>query len=327
MRSLLIVAVALAALLAPIASAEDCQPLKRYGTIPFEPDENAHVYLPASVNGFQTHFMLDTGAYWSIIRGDIAKHLNLTIKKSYAVIMHDASGALIDTLTVVPDFKLGKMAFGAAEFFIGGLDENTPMEGNAGVVGQNLFTQVDIDLDNAGHKFSLFSQDHCPGDGVYWSDEAVILSYKRDRSSQNQTTSRIRKSVDKNQIDEPVVSAELQGKPVTVLFDTGATFTSIDLDHARNVFGIGPGSPGVEPASKVYVGSGAQVQTYRYVFKELTISGIRFENVPVLLGDFGDLAQVILGMHEMKQLHIYFAFKEGKIYVTAANAGMKPARP
>lgn len=327
MRNIFAAMISIMTLLAPIAAAEECKPLKRYGTIPFEPDEIAHIYLPASVNGFQTHFMLDTGAYWSIIRGDVAKHLNLTVKKSYNVVMHDASGALIDTLTVVPDFKLGQMGFGAAEFFIGGLDQNTPMDGNAGVVGQNLFTQVDIDLDNANHKFSLFSQDHCPGEGVYWADEAVILSYRRDRSSMNQTTSRIRKSVDKNQIDEPIVSAELQGKPVTVLFDTGASFTAMDLDHARSVFGITPASPGVELDTKVYVGSGAQVQTYKYVFRELTISGIRFENVPVLLGDFGNTAQVILGMHEMKQLHIYFAFKEGKIYVTAANAGMKPARP
>jgi hypothetical protein len=34
---------------------------------------------------------------------------------------------------------------------------------------------------------------------------------------------------------------------------------------------------------------------------------------------------LILGMNEMKHLRLYFAFKEGAIYVTAADAGRPPA--
>ena len=116
------------------------------------------------------------------------------------------------------------------------------------------------------------------------------------------------------------MTAELAGKPVRLLFDTGATFTSMDLEHAHRVFGITKDTPGVQPAGSVNVGSGARIGTYRYVFPELTISGIRFENVPVLLGDFDGSVQVILGMNEMKKLRLFFAFKEGAIYVTAADA-------
>ena len=201
------------------------------------------------------------------------------------------------------------------------------MEEDGGVVGRNLFTQIDVEFDNAGRSISFFSQDHCPGEGVYWADEAVVLEYQRDQLSRSRSASRIKGDYDKNQIDTPVVSAELMGKPVTVLLDTGATYTSIDLEHARKVFGIGPGSPGVESAGKVYVATGAPVETYKYTFKELTISGIHFQNVPVLLGQFGDIAQVILGMHEMKHLRMYFAFKEGKVYITDANAGKPNSAP
>ena len=73
------------------------------------------------------------------------------------------------------------------------------------------------------------------------------------------------------------------------------------------------------------MGTGARIQTYTYTFKELVISGIRFENVPVRLGDFDGQAQVVLGMNEMKHLRLYFAFKEGVIYVTDANAGRSAA--
>ena len=100
----------------------------------------------------------------------------------------------------------------------------------------------------------------------------------------------------------------------------------MDWEHAARVFKLTPETPGVVEAGEVMVGTGTRVKTYKYTFKELVISGIRFENVPVLLGDFGDTAQVILGMNEMKHLHLYFAFKEGRIYVTAANAGRTPAK-
>lgn len=324
MRNWLLAAALLAALTTTQASAEECKRLQRFGTIPFEPDETAHAYLPATISGFKTKLMLDTGAYWSILHDDLVKQLGLKTKKAYFVTMIDASGAPIDTLAVTPEFKLGQLNFGAAEFFVGGGIPGEPLEADGGVVGRNLFTQLDIEFNNAGKAISFFSQDHCPGEGVYWSDEAVVLEYQRAQITRSRGASRIRGDIDKNQIDEPIVSAELMGKPVTVLFDTGATFTAMDLEHAEKVFGITPSTPGVVASEKVYVGSGAQVQTYTYTFKELTISGIRFENVPVRLGQFGNIAQIILGMHEMKHLRMFFAFKEGRIYITDANAG-RPA--
>lgn len=325
MRKLFFVG-ALMAALSTQSFAEDCKPLARYGKVPFEPDANAHIILPVNVAGFSTKMMLDTGAYWGLLREDLAAQLNLQTRTNYNLNLFDASGKKIDKSVVVPDFRIGSLGFGATEFFVSGLYTDRPLPERAGVIGQNLFTQVDLEVDNAGKTISLYSQDHCDGEGVHWADEAVILDYKRDNSKRTKTASRVRRGIDKNQIDEPIVAAELQGEPVTVLFDTGASNTSMDWEHAARVFKLTPETPGVVEAGEVMVGTGTRVKTYKYTFKELVISGIRFENVPVLLGDFGDTAQVILGMNEMKHLHLYFAFKEGRIYVTAANAGRTPAK-
>ena len=317
----LVAAAALIGILTTPVYAEDCKPLQRYGRLAFEPDNNAHIILPVSIAGFSAKMMLDTGAHWGLLREDLVAQLNLKIRTNYNLNLIDASGKKIDKSVIVPDFKMGQLSFGAAEFFVSGLYTDRPMTERAGVVGQNLFTQADLEVDNAGKLIALYSQDHCDGEGVHWADEAVILEYKRDNEKRMNNASRTRRTIDKNQIDEPIVSATLQGEPVTVLFDTGASFTSIDWEHARKVFKLTPETPGVEPAGSVIVATGATVQTYQYTFKELVISGIKFENVPALLGDFGKSAQVILGMNEMKKLHIYFAFKEGRIYVTDANAG------
>jgi len=323
MRKLVLAAMALASWFAAVAGAEECKPLQRYASIPFQPDEYAQIYLPSRINGFQTHLLLDTGAFWNLLRSDLVEQLHLPTKRSYEIYMIDASGAKIDRITTVPEFALGDMKLNKLDFFVGG-SLGGSVETSGGVLGRNMFTKADVEIDNAGKTVSLYSQDHCAGDGVYWADEAVVLEYKRDTNGTSRAGSRIRSQISTEQLDEPIVSAELQGKPVTVLFDTGASMTSMDLEHAERVFGIRPDSPGVVPAGQAYVGSGALVQLYAYTFKELTISGIRFENVPVHLGQFGEDKQIVLGMHEMQHLHMYFAFREGRIYVTAANAGNKP---
>ena len=303
------------------ATAQECKPLLRYAQIPFQQDSTKHIHLPVMVGGIQSRMMLDTGAFWSLLRRDVATQLGLEPRRNYNLVMVDGGGTRIDQSVLVPAFRLGQLNFGAAEFFVSDFWAGAPLNEQAGVIGQNLLAKVHLEIDNAGKTVSIFSQDHCSGDGVYWADEAVILKYERKGARTRATGSRLKRDVDQNQIDEPVVTAELQGKPVRLLFDTGATFTSMDLEHARNAFGLTKDSPGVVPAGSVIVGSGATIETYRYVFSELKISGIRFENVPVLLGNFDRSAQVLLGMNEMSKLRIYFAFKEGAIYVTAADAG------
>jgi predicted aspartyl protease len=152
---------------------------------------------------------------------------------------------------------------------------------------------------------SLFSQDHCKGAGVYWSDEAVTLTFRRKQG---------------DPIAMPMVAADLDGETVRTLIDTGSTVTFLQLEHAKRRFGISPQSPGVEPDGSAQVPSGKSIETYRYMFKTLTISGIRFENVSVRLGNFDD-ADLVLGMNEIKKLRLYFAFKDQMIHITAADAG------
>lgn len=326
MRGMILAAMALGALSVSAARAEECKPLQRYGVIPFEYTSGGNITLPASLAGQKTHIMLDTGAYWGNIRDDLVKALNLKVRSANGIIMIDLSGEQMTQVAVVPDVKIGNLNFGAAEFFVSTGDRDVPLEEEAGLLGQNLLTQVDLEIDNAHKTISLFSQDHCDGDGVHWADEAVVLEYKRQKA-QGHTSTRIGQSIDANQIDPPIVIADFEGQPVPVLFDTGASFTSMDIDVARKRFGVTPSTPGVEPFGKVTVAAGGTLDTYKYTFKKLSIAGVNYENLPVLLAKFDNNTQVILGMHEMKHLHLYFAFKEGRIYITAADAGTKPGKP
>jgi predicted aspartyl protease len=319
MRKLFLIAAIWSASLVP-ALAESCR-LTRIAQIPYQTDARAHVFVPATLNGRNTHLMLDTGAFWSSISPPLVAALNLQPRDATDFYMVDAGGRRIDKMVTIAEMKLGSIPFDrAVEMYVDGGFPDTSLDRNGGILGRNLFTQMDLEIDPAGKTISLFTQDHCKGDGVYWADEAVTLMFKREKP-RTATGTNIRSKPSKHQIDTPIVAAELDGEVVSVLFDTGATKSGMDIEHAKRKFGIGPGSPGVEPAGKVYTGTGEAIETYAYTFNSLTIAGIKFENVPMLLGKFDEDAKVILGMNELKHLRMFFAFKDGMIHVTAADAG------
>jgi len=231
----------------PAVRAESCT-LTRHAVIPFTTDQTAHIYLPVTLADQPTRLMVDTGGAWSLINEPLAERLGLKIKTLGAAIFFDSSGAAIDRYVVVPGMKLGDLSFSIPiEFFVARLPQTKPLEEKGGTLGLNIFTHMDLEIDNAAKTVSLFTPSNCSGnDVVYWADEAVTLKYRVERSRAPTGT---RLGRPKNQITLPVVGAELEGEQVRVLFDTGSTVSSIDIDLARRRFGIGPGSPGVQPAA------------------------------------------------------------------------------
>jgi predicted aspartyl protease len=307
MRYLILAAISLLA--AAAVRAEQVCNLQRIAVIPFETDDSSHIYIPATIAGVRTRLMLDTGGWWSVVRNEIADAAGLKARTSYDVWIVDSAGKKQDKYVTVPELRLGatgNVVFGKPVDFVvvPGLDSK-PIEQFGGTIGLNFFTRMDLEIDNAGKTISLFKQDHCKGAGVHWANEAVTLRFKRDPG---------------NPIAMPIVAADLEGQIVRTLIDTGSTVTSMQLEHAKRRFGLTPQTPGVEPSGQIHLPGGSIVETYSYTFKALTISGIRFENVTVHLGDF-DEADLVLGMNEIKKLHLYFAFKDQMIHITAADAG------
>ena len=321
MRNQFSAAALLALVLTAPAFAEDCK-LKRYTVMPFELNEAGLITVPVTLGSLKSRMMVDTGAYWSFVNEGVVANLNLNVRTPDLIIV-DAAGEEIRRSAIVPAVKIGELNYGPAEFFVSKSLSNEPIDKDAGIIGINLLTRVDMEIDNAAKTISFFSAEHCRGDGVHWADEAVTLEYSKQKAKRP-TGSRIRQTNSKdykNQIDPPIVTAELEGEAISVLFDTGASYSAMDLELARRRFGVDLNTPGVVPAGKVRVGGGGTVDTYSYTFKTLTIAGIKFENVPILLGKFDEDSKLILGMHQMRHLHIYFSFAEGLIHVTAADAG------
>lgn len=301
MRSLF--AAVLLMICAVAARADEPCTLKQIAVLPFETDDSAHIFLPATMGGYRTRLMVDTGGWWSLIQEELAQKLKLEVRTSYDIWLVDGVGERLNKYVRVPDLTLGGRKVGASyDFVISKLSGARTIEEMGGTLGLNFFSTMDLEINFAGKTISLFSQDHCRGAGVHWANDWETLTMRKQAGER---------------IPMPMVSAELQGEEIRLLFDTGSTVTYLDLGHAKRLFKIGPGSPGVEPSGVTHLPSGKTVPLYQYTFDVLVISGVRFENVPVFMGDFDD-RDLVLGMNEIKRLRLYFAFKDRMIHVTAA---------
>src|SRR6185437_5374455 len=95
---------------------------------------------------------------------------------------------------------------------------------------------------------------------------------------------------------------------------------------AKRLFDLTPDSPGMKVAEDGTDGYGRSHKIYRYQFASLDMGGIAFKNPRIMVADMADNGiDMILGMHQLHGLHLYFAYKEKKLYVTSARGDISAA--
>jgi hypothetical protein len=181
----------------------------------------------------------------------------------------------------------------------------------AGVLGLDVLSADDVELDLAHNKLRLFSPDHCPHGVVYWSTSLAVaeipLSFQPTGALQ--------------------IDVMLDGKNLHAALKPDAP-SYMDMHVAHDVFGLYSDSPGMTQVS--VSSSDPEVTAYRYKFKSLTLSGMSVTDPNILVvGSPGAMcearahcfgnADLWIGASILKKLHLYFSFKEKILYATAAD--------
>src|SRR5262249_38061454 len=147
---------------------------------------------------------------------------------------------------------LGNLHASNVDFMIS--RDNPFGEGNkeiAGLLGADILSNYDVELDFGADKMTLLSPDHCPGKVIYWNPQAVaVVPIQVTRGG------------------DIVFPVTLDGKPVNATLDTGASDTVVNLGFAESTFGIGPTSPDVKAIDTLEHSHGSAV--LRTHFKTLT---------------------------------------------------------
>jgi len=316
---------ALALLASNAAADETCGPLKIVGQAIMLSTKGA-LLVPARVDGRDTKMIIDTGGWYRELSADLVKELDLHISKRQVGFI-DITGRSSNKSVTVSNFEIGTFKTKDAVFLV---PDGEYGEGIGGLMGPQMFMVVDLDLDFAEKKVNFVLQDHCPGKVVYWKTPSyAVIPFVQSNDGH---------------IRIPV---ELDGHQFNALLDTGADHSAISFRAAEGAFDITKDSPGV--TKNGYVNSDKRAAEYKRTFKTLTIAGITFNNptlalIPDLLRthqmndhrpplnshidintNTEGLDDVIVGLEELRHLHVYIAYKEQKVYISPI--AEEPAQP
>ena len=257
--------------------------------------------VPVSINGQQTQFLFDTGGIFTQISAALAGQFQIPINRTSDALV-DVTGRQAAGLAMIHEFRIGRQARNDVPLPI----SPDPVV-TTGLFSLNDMTPYDAEVDFGANVLKLFSQDHCPGVTAMPPSAAVIpFSLKNGHITMTVT---------------------LDGKPVIAILDTGSTGTNLRADVAKNIFGLSLGGPDTPENGQLEGVAG--LVTYGHVFGNLALGAIPVANphvtiIPDHANDGSAITlggpELIIGMNVLKTLHIYFAFREGKMYVSQAFA-------
>lgn len=281
--------------------------LRRVESYRMEVDGQGHALIPLMLDK-RRMMIVDTGGARSTLYSSVVKELHMpTMEADKAALtnMYKSgsevafNGYVSDTVAIAPSVSFGILTFASPTFSVIEDSRTPPLADNevAGSLGPSHLMTFDVEFDFAADRFNLYLQNHCPGRVVYWAKDFAAIPFML--SSEGHIA----------------LDAQLDGKTVKAVLDSGAPFSSIDEYVAAGRFHVTSQSDGDKEGP---------LAVHR--FKKLAIGNVEVENpemivVPDLMG--AEAAQsppeVLLGLRELSRLHIFIEYSHSMLYFTLAD--------
>jgi len=334
LRTITSIAFASALFTSPTFAAPACGPLAMLTSLDIVTVSGGRPGVAATIADKPVTLLVDTGAPFSTVTRQLARELNLTVGPARIaggqgrVQLKNLKGEHSDEQARLPSITLGRVRQEGIYFFIDPNDAPAGRRSFDGTIGQDMLTNVDADFDFAAKKLNLISQNHCDGKVVYWAAPAVaVIPFHYDKGGH---------------IAFPL---RLDDKRVNAMLDTGAYNSTLNINTARRTFNVDTNAPDLQKIGELQGRFTANI--YRKQFKTITLDGVTVTNPEIdLLPDMvsnparptggagslirdtdADLPDVMLGMNVLSKLHLYIAYKEAKLYITAAGTPAAAGAP
>lgn len=310
--------------IAPAQAADDCK-LTMVADLDIASGADEDLTVPVAISGKTYHFLLTVADTRSWVSTRVAQAANAKIDKT----RYYGPDGHMQTLSVatLPDVTIGKIQ--ADTLPLNAWDEAP--NGTDGQLGLSVLANYDLELDLASHRARLFRPGHCPGKVVYWGkDYAVIPLLGSSTVTQDAAYVTL----------VPHFDVLLDGKTFHALANTRVRTGLMGTRDARDAFGFDADDPALTALPAGPFGE----KRFRYPFKTLTAGGVTIVNPAIELYEQGRTQQcngkfhyagdhtvacfqpgnLSIGRQELSALHLYFAFKEMNLYITAADPPPTP---
>jgi tetratricopeptide (TPR) repeat protein/predicted aspartyl protease len=258
--------------------------------------------VTAQLNGLDAQFVLDSGAFYSLMSSAAAAQFKLPLQPAPFGFRIKGVGGLAEVkLTRVKAFTFAGMHLRDIEFMVGGSEAG---QGSAGVLGQNFLENFDVEYDLGRGVFRLAAAEDCKHSMMaYWADAGSVSAMDISRTTPVEP--------------HTVGTAYINDKKIRVLFDTGAATSMISLKAAARA-GITPTTPGVVYGG-LESGVGRQmVKTYIAPFASFKIGdNEEIKNARLRIGDV-DLPEgdMLIGADFFLSHHLYVANSQHRLFFT-----------
>ena len=278
----------------------------------------------ARVNGHDARFIVDSGAFFSVIGPSAATQYGMRIGPGPVglggVVGFGGRERTVRS-TGADDFIFGRVDFHKVDFLV---NEQDLGGGVAGLIGENFLHFADVEYDLGNGAVRLFTAKGC---------EQAALAYWAGSQPYSEIP------IEPTTSAEPLIKAWaiLNGHRVRVMFDTGAPVSVLTLSAAARV-GVHPGDPGVTIAGVLSgVAQRSYLRTWLAPFSDFKIGDEEIKTFRLLIGETQteDDTDLIIGAdfflsHRLlvsnSQNQLYFTYSGGPVFdMKVAPQGAAPA--
>jgi tetratricopeptide (TPR) repeat protein/predicted aspartyl protease len=309
-------AAALCALIATTAAAAGQCTLKNFAEFPITM-VGMRPLMTAKINDTNVQFVVDSGAFYSLMSGASAAQLKLkTSPAPMGFQVKGVHGAAAEEISIakVKSFELSGATLHDIEFLVGGSEVG---QGSIGVLGQNFLHIADVEYDLGGGAIRLMRPVDCSKSFLaYWAGASTPYSVVDLESESPVNTWSTGTHIQSESTPHTIGSAYVNGARIRVWFDTGSTTSMLSSKAAARV-GIKPDSPGVVKGGMSY-GVGREIfATYLAPVSSFKIGQEEIRNTRIRIGDI-DLpnADMLIGADFFLSHRIYVANSQKKLYFT-----------
>ncbi|RDS81895.1 tetratricopeptide repeat protein [Dyella psychrodurans] len=273
--------------------------LKDYGTLPVEMT-GGRAMTTVKINGSDTRFILDTGAFFSVMSKANASSLGLKLRSGPdGLRIMGIGGAANAEVARVKDFGILGTTLNNVEFIVGGTDVGY------GLLGANLIDMMDVEIDLAHGKLTLFDASECDKSPLaYWTKEGYnVVDIETPRGRSDRRT---------------FFYVTINGKRVLAQLDSGSPATLLTR-HAAERVGIDLNAPDVKTGSSTY-GIGQKLMKTWIAHVDAFSVGtetIQHSQMEVIDGSIGDgQTDMLLGVDFLLAHRMFIGNSRGKAYFT-----------
>ncbi len=266
--------------------------------------EDESPLVRAKVNDKEALFLVDSGAFFSLISPGVADELHLPRTAAPQMLdeVEGVGGSADVTVATIDTLEVAGVTFRKAEFFVGGSGIGVDV---AGVIGQNVLSFADVEYDLRDGVIRLMRPKDCGERPLaYWDSNQPFSALDISRSGRKLHTT---------------ASAEVNGVTIKVMFDTGASYSMLTEEAAKRA-GIDLKADDVRSTGRIN-GIGRQtVASWVAPVTSFKIGDeeIRNTRLRIAATSLSEDTDMLLGADFFLSHRVYVANSQGKLYFTYA---------